>query len=181
MFQKFIMSRALIVLAFVLIIPASALAQRSRVTQQIDARRTRTLPGSVSPRARAENDLGPTDSREQLRGLTLMFRRSAAQQADLEQLLEQQQDPQSPQYHRWLTSEQYADRFGLSVDDIGRIRTWLESSGLKISEVARGRLWIVFEGDAGAIGTAFNTSFRRYRVEARRTGQIAMRCRFLPL
>jgi len=40
-----------------------------------------------------------------------------AQQAALEQLLKEQQDPASPNYHNWLTPETYADRFGASAAD----------------------------------------------------------------
>ena len=36
---------------------------------------------------------------------------AAAQQADLDHLLEAQQDPSSPQFRQWLTPEEYADRY----------------------------------------------------------------------
>ena len=68
-----------------------------------------------------------------------MFKATPAQQAALEQLLAEQQDPASPNYHNWLTPEQYADRFGVSQNDIDKIVSWLETEGFTVDQVARGR------------------------------------------
>src|SRR5713226_2561553 len=86
-------------------------AQRNRVPARIDNSRTVVLRGRVHPKARAENDSGPVENSFQIPGITLLLRPSASQQSDLQQLLKQQQDPSSPNYHQWLTPEQYADRF----------------------------------------------------------------------
>jgi subtilase family serine protease len=42
----------------------------------------------------------------------MIFRPTDIQQAELDKLLEQQQDPSSPNYHRWLSPDEFADRFG---------------------------------------------------------------------
>jgi uncharacterized protein (TIGR03437 family) len=89
---------------------------------------------------------------------------SARQQADLEQLLQQQQDFSSANYHHWLTPEQYADRFGVSQSDIDKIVAWLGQRGLTVKSVARGRDAISFGGAAGAIGSAFSTEIHHYQV-----------------
>src|ERR1022692_3707436 len=85
-----------------------------------DTHRTR-MTGQIHPMAKAENDLGPLDASVALPAITLVFQQTPAQQADLESLLAAQQDPGSADYHRWLTPEQYADRFGASPDDIAKI------------------------------------------------------------
>jgi len=54
-----------------------------------------------------------------MQGMKLVFRLTPAQQSSLDTLLRQQLDPASANYHRWLTPEQYADRFGLSVTELG--------------------------------------------------------------
>jgi uncharacterized protein (TIGR03437 family) len=61
-----------------------------------------------------------------------------------------------------LQPEEFADRFGLTPADIAKLRTWLESQGLRVNDVARGRHWITFSGTAGHIGTALHTEFHRY-------------------
>ncbi len=44
--------------------------------------------------------------------MVLAFKPGAAQQAGLDALLGEQQNPLSPYYHQWLTPEQYGKRFG---------------------------------------------------------------------
>jgi subtilase family serine protease len=96
--------------------------------------------------------------------VTLAFKKSDAQQAALEQLLRQQQEPASPLFRKWLTPEQYADRFGLSQDDIVKITAWLGSSGFNVIRVARGRDFIVFSGTAREVESALRTPIHRYLV-----------------
>src|SRR6185312_12668815 len=88
----------------------------------------------------------------------LLVRPSTAQQSELEQLLRDQRNPASPNYHRWLTPEEYADRFGLSAADESRVVSWLTAQGLTIDERGRGRNWIAFSGTAARVGRAFRTS-----------------------
>src|SRR3954469_24198866 len=67
--------------------------------------------GHVHPMATAANDVGVMDSSETLPAITMVLRQTSEQQADLDRLLTAQQDPSSPDYHRWLTPEQFAERF----------------------------------------------------------------------
>jgi kumamolisin len=53
----------------------------------------------------------------------------------LEELIAQQQDPSSSQYHRWLTPEEFSDRFGPTADDRAAIERWLTSRGLSVESV----------------------------------------------
>jgi uncharacterized protein (TIGR03437 family) len=93
-----------------------------------------------------------------------MLKPSAAQQADLSQLLQAQQDPTSPSYHQWLTPEQYADRFGASAADLAKITAWLESQGFTVGYVARARNFVSFSGTAQQVSNAFHTQIHRYNV-----------------
>src|SRR5262249_30022586 len=85
----------------------------------------------------------------------------------LDAFLLEQQTPGSPNYRRWLTPEQFGERFGLSQNDLAKVRQWLESQGLRIHDVARGRHWITFSGTASQIGRVFHTEFHRYAVNGR--------------
>lgn len=140
-----------------------ALGQSNRVTTAID-HRTVILKGNVSPRAQAEFDQGPVDPSTTLTGLELMFKPSAAQQAAIKQLLAALQDRTSPNYHKWITPEQYADRFGLSREDIDKVVNWLESEGFEVTDVAHGRCWVVFNGTAEQVQRVFRTELHRYNV-----------------
>jgi len=85
------------------------------------------LSGHMHPLPRAEFDRGPVDPSMPLESLNLTLKPSATQQEALNQLLAAQQDPSSPDYHRWLTPEEYADRFGANPDDINKVTQWLSS------------------------------------------------------
>jgi len=138
-------------------------AQRNRVAA-IDTEERRMLTGQVHGLATPENDQGRAESSLDLRSMTLVLKPSAQQQADLDAFLARQQDPSSPDYHRWLTPEQYADRFGFSADDLSRIATWLESQNLTVISVGRGRNAILFSGPVRQVEKAFRTEIHRYKV-----------------
>ena len=131
-----------------------------------DTHRTR-MTGHIHPMAKAENDLGPLDASVTLPAITLVLRQTPEQQAALERLLTAQQDPSSPDYHRWLSPEQYATRFGASPDDIAKITAWLEQHNLHVTAVGRARTSVVFTGTAGDVEQALQISFHRYSVDGR--------------
>jgi len=142
---------------------APALGAEDRITAAIDDSRRAALPGNVSPRIQSGTDLGPVDLSMELPYVTLVLKPTARQQADLDQLLAQQQDPSSPNYHGWLTPDQYADRFGVSQGDIDKIVAWLGQHGLTVKSVAQARNAIAFGGAAGQIGSAFGIEVHRYQ------------------
>ncbi len=122
------------------------------------------MAGRVHRFATDANDRGAVEGSFALPGITLHLRPSAAQHADLGRLLAQQQDPSSANYHRWLTPEEYADRFGASAAEVAKLRAWLEAQGFTVDYVARGRTFLTFSGTASQVGSAFRTSIHRYRV-----------------
>jgi len=136
-----------------------------RITMAIDNSQRVTLPGEVNPRIQSGVDLGPVQPSMELPYVMLALKPSAGQQADLNQLLAQQQDPSSPNYHSWLTPEQYADRFGVSQADIDKILAWLAQYGFTVKYVGRARGAVAFGGVASQIGNAFGVEIHRYQVD----------------
>jgi subtilase family serine protease len=94
----------------------------------------------------------------------ILIKPSVAQQASLDQLLRDQQNPASTSYRQWLTPEAYADRFGLTPRDHAKIVDWLRSQGVTVQESSRGRNWISFAGSAAQISKALHTSIHSYAV-----------------
>ena len=123
------------------------------------------LRGHMHPKARAEFDRGRVAPSLRLTYMTLALGPSPAQKADLEQLLEEQQTPGSPNYHRWITPEEYAQRFGASDAAIGAVTAWLGTQGLTVTTVARGHGWIAFDGTAAQVEAAFQTELHHYLVD----------------
>jgi subtilase family serine protease len=81
-------------------------------------------------------------------GLTLNFKPSPVQQADLQRLLEDQQNLTSAHYHQWLTPEEFGNRYGLIQNDYDQVSAWLRSEGFTLSPPTRARRWITFRGTA---------------------------------
>jgi len=123
-----------------------------------------TLTGHMHPAAIAANDLGRVDASLTLQHVEIFLKASTARQADLTSFLAQQQDPNSPNFHKWLTPEQYADRFGASQQDAANVAAWLKGQNMTAIEVARGRNSISFTGNVRQIESAFGTEIHNYRV-----------------
>jgi len=153
---------AALLVSFCLLAIPSSFAQTRRIAGPIDYYRTAALPGHRSPLARPEFDRGPVAPAFALRGLTLTVRRTPHQQADLNRLLAALQNPTSPQFHKWLTPEQFADRFGATPADLATLRQWLEGYGFQIRAVARSRTFIRFDGNAAQVRPAFGADIHRY-------------------
>jgi len=122
------------------------------------------LSGHKPPQATAENDVGRLSASLTLQHVSIYLKPTAAQQADLDALLARQQDPNSPDYHKWLTPEQYAARFGASQADIDKVVAWLSSENMQSISVARGYNIISFSGSARQIEHAFAIELHRYNV-----------------
>ncbi len=147
---------------------ANAQGPKSRINQPIDESVRMTLHGSRPPRARASDDVGAVNPNEKISGISLLFTRSEAQQADLDGLLVAQQDPASPLFHQWLTPEQFGVRFGMSDADLAKVEAWLQSQGFSVDAVARGRDRITFSGTAGQVASAFGAPLHYFQSGAER-------------
>jgi pro-kumamolisin-like protein/subtilase family protein/all-beta uncharacterized protein len=144
-----------------------AAAPPSRLVERLDSGRTFALPGAVEPRLASAVDEGEVEPSLPLPRITIHFKMTDAQQAELDRLLQAQQDPSSPQYHQWLTPEQFAGRFGLSESDLARIAAWLRQLGFSDIQPARSRTFVQMAGTASQVRLAFGTGIRHYRVNGK--------------
>jgi subtilase family serine protease len=123
------------------------------------------LRESRTPLVRDAQDLGSVSPDMPVPGITLVFRRSTAQEAALQTLLVAQQNPASPLYHHWLTPETFAAQFGVADADIAATENWLVSHGFHIDNVARSRDRITFSGTAAQVQSAFTAELHHYRTD----------------
>ncbi len=126
------------------------------------------LPGSAPPAALRTKVLGAIPQNLPIHGITLVFRRSAAQQTDLEQLMEAQQNPASPDFHHWLTPEAFGRRFGVADSDLETTETWLRQQGFTVTGFSHARDRITFSGTAAEVQAAFATTLRQIEVDGER-------------
>ncbi len=157
-----VMLKSLLFLVIVCVCAVHCLAT-DRITRPVDLNRRISLPGHLPGGAHSCVDEGPVRSSQQMDGMILFLKPSVEQKAALDQLLLDLQDPASTRYHRWLNPEQYADWFAISLADAAKIANWLESQGLRIGWIGRGRSHIMFNGTTGAVEAAFHTQIHQCR------------------
>jgi len=122
------------------------------------------MGGHISPFASPQLDQGPVEPTHPM-SVTMIFGQSPAQKTALLKLLAEQQDRKSPNYHKWLTSVQFGEQFGLSVGDLEKVSTWLGAQGFKVSSVANGRDYITFSGYAAQVDSVFGTETHYFNVK----------------
>jgi uncharacterized protein (TIGR03437 family) len=147
----------------VLCVAASA-APPDRIAGPVDIRQIAPIRGSVDRMAQPQFDRGAVDPAFPMNHVVLFVKPSAAQQAELDQLLADQQNPSSKQFRRWLSPEEFGNRFGLTSRDHSQVVAWLHSEGFSIDETARARNWIMFSGTAAQVQQALHTAIHRYEV-----------------
>jgi hypothetical protein len=142
----------------------SSAATPDRIVSQISSDQMVALKGNMHGLAKPEFDLGRADGGRLIQGVSLAFRPSAAQQKALDLLMSQLQDRSSPNYHKFLTPSQFADRFGMSRNDVNKIVAWLKSEGFTNISVANSRNQISFDGTVAQIESVFRVEMHNYLV-----------------
>ncbi len=135
-----------------------------RVTTPVDDRLTVTRPANRHPLALPEYDAGPVSPQHPMDRMLLVLQPDADQQFALQALLAAQQDPQSPQYHHWLTPESFGKLFGISDHDLEQVTDWLERHGFEVEPVSGGHRALLFSGTAAQVEAAFHTQIHIYKV-----------------
>ncbi len=162
-------------LAFLLPLAAAAISANPAGAQTPDRLPTVLDFAQVQPLANqhphwavAANDLGAVPAELPVSTITLALARSPQQEQAFQQLLQDQQDPSSPDYHHWLSPDEIGERFGLSDNDIAVITAWLQSHGLQVSWVSPSRLFVGVTGTAANVGLAFGAELHYYNVNGKK-------------
>jgi hypothetical protein len=147
-------------------VPASgqAVVPQPHIVQALDESQLTTLTGNVHPLARAQYDRGAAPAELPIQRMLLVLKRSAEQEAALRKLLDDQQDKTSPNFHKWLTPEEFGQQFGPVDSDIQTITAWLQSHGFQVAGVSKGRTVVEFSGNAAQVLEAFHTAIHKFTV-----------------
>jgi subtilase family serine protease len=89
--------------------------------------------------------------------LTMRIDLNPAHRQELERLLAEQQEPGSPNYHRWLKTGEFDRRFGPEPAVRAAIARWLASQGFEVSKLPEGRA-IKFTGTVAQAERAFSVA-----------------------
>ncbi len=145
----------------------------NRITQPIDNSFRVTLHGMVSPLANAANDRGVAPASMQVDSIQMVLKRSASQEAALRSLIQAQNTPGSPEYHKWLTPAEFGQQFGPSSEDLAKVQSWLESEGFSGVKVNPGALTVEFNGTVSQVAHAFGAQYHRYKVNGKTYDSVA--------
>lgn len=134
------------------------------IRQTVNNSKLVTLAGNMRPEATAANDLGAVAGDFPMDHMMLQLKRSPEQEQAAEQFIASLHDPQSPNFHKWLTAAEYGSRFGLADADVKTITTWLASQGFTVNVVYPSNMLVDFSGTAAQVTSAFHTSIHHLNV-----------------
>ena len=129
-------------------------------TGSLAAGQRQVLRGHIPARVHALASIGRLDPSTNLHLAIGLPVRDAV---GLANLLQQQQDPSSPNYRQFLTPEQFAQRFGATEQDYEAVVAFAQSHGLRVTARHPNRLLLSVSGAARDIESAFHLSLRVYR------------------
>jgi len=132
--------------------------QKRMVTEKIDESKLVTLGGNTTPAAtRAENDRGLVADDLRFEHLLLLLKRDPETEARLKTEIDAMHDPASPEFHHWLTAEQFGALYGIHPQDSDAVQDWLRSHGFTINQIYKNGMVLDLAGTAKQIREAFHT------------------------
>jgi hypothetical protein len=142
---------ALVVLISVAIVPARARAETSVTSREI---RPSSLAPRIPPGATRVGRLPAAQS------LTIAVVLEPSNAAELDALIEAQQDPTSPAYEQWLTPDEFGRLFSPGADQVEAATNWLRGAGL--SDTTVDGFTVRATAPAQTVADALGVSFSSY-------------------
>ena len=158
---------ALLPAVFFMICVASLQSQSSRpglISQEVNESDLITLKGNTHPLATLAADRGIVPPSTPEDRMVLLLRRSPMQEVALDSLIQSLHDPNSSNFHQWLTPAQFGAQWGAVDSDVSTVTAWLQSHGFEVKGPSAGRTLIEFSGTAGQVQSAFHTEIHLYQV-----------------
>ncbi len=160
--QRKIVRNVLFSLVALLLIGTSLIAVRMAVHADLNQRVT--LYGQAVPLVQQARLLQAADANQQL---NLSIGLQLRNQPDLDNLLSAIYDPQSPQYHQYVTPEQFNQLFAPTSDQVQQVTAFLQSQGLTITNIASNNLLIDATGTVAQAQQTFHTHINTYQLGSR--------------
>lgn len=105
------------------------------------------------------------DPSSQMRLTVVMKLRNPGQ---LDTLLRDIQDPTSPQYHQFLSPEQFDEQYGPTQDQVAAVENYLGSNGIHIDDVTPDNMLIHAQAASGEIEQALGVIVNDYNYDGRK-------------
>src|SRR5580698_2373836 len=137
------------------------------IREAIDSSKQVRLTGNTHPAANAANDRGIVADDFQMNHLLLHLKRSPEREAAAVKYIEELHDQKSPNFHKWLTPEQFAQHFGVAKEDVDAVTNWLKAQGFTVNGVQANGLMIDFSGTAAQVRAAYRTEIHNLEVDGK--------------
>jgi subtilase family serine protease len=84
-------------------------------------------------------------------------------QSELDNLLQDLYDPQSPSFHHFLSVAEFTERFGPSPEDYAAVIRFLQRNGMTVTGTSPNRVVLNVQGTVASIDSAFQVRMGAYR------------------
>ncbi|HUJ33059.1 MAG TPA: protease pro-enzyme activation domain-containing protein, partial [Candidatus Acidoferrum sp.] len=138
---------------------------RALITHKIDESDRTALAGNMRPEANARNDRGAVAEDFPMDHMLLQLKRPPEQDQALQEFIDEQQKAGAPNFHHWITAQEFGEKFGLAQQDLDAITGWLKSHGFKVNVIYPNGMVIDFSGTAGQVREAFQTEIHHLEVK----------------
>lgn len=122
------------------------------------------LSGNTPPvlsSAQLLNHGNPTQEIEVVIGLNLR------DEAGLDKLIQDQNDPASPEFRKYITPATFKERYAPTQSDVDKVVSYLQSHGITVDEVADNRVLISVRGTVKQFEAAFDVSINEYELDGK--------------
>ncbi|MBO0767680.1 MAG: putative Ig domain-containing protein [Solirubrobacterales bacterium] len=89
-------------------------------------------------------------------------------------------DPASPDYHQYLSTQQFSARFGASNSTLQKVRSTLQSQGLGHTTVSANHLALMVKAPTGTVERVLHTQLAQVRLANRRAAVVNLQAPQLP-
>ncbi len=130
----------------------------------VEAAPIRTLRNHIPQAVGQSRRVGPVS---QMARLNLAIGLPLRNREELDGFLEQVSDPQSPNYRRYLSASEFAERFGPTQDDYDKLIEFVQGNGLTVSGTHPNRMILDVIGTVTAIDQMFHVNMTVWHHPAR--------------
>jgi subtilase family serine protease len=122
---------------------------------------TLMVGSAIAGPANQRTNLGPEDQTKQIR-VTVWL--NLHNKSTLDARVQEMYDKASPNYHHFLTRDEYKAEFAPTEKDAAVVRDFLTAHNMKVTSIDRNNHFVVAEGRVGDAQAAFNTQINRVMV-----------------
>ncbi|GAC1390440.1 MAG: hypothetical protein NVS4B11_12450 [Ktedonobacteraceae bacterium] len=155
--------RSLLGIVTALVLVGTSMATMRAVMVHADTSRV-TLNTQTVPLVQHAQLLQGADASQQVQLAIGLQLRSGT---DIDSFLNALYDPQSPQYHQYLTPDQFTQIFAPTSDQVQQVTNYLQSQGLTITNIAPNNLLIDATGSIGQVQQSFHVQINNYQLGSR--------------